>query len=65
VNLCKGRWDPDGGTATAYCWLVWIKGVSPRPPFWIPPGCRKALTLPTDRERFAAWSMPTDDEADE
>jgi hypothetical protein len=26
VNLCKGRWDPDGSTATAYIWLIWIKG---------------------------------------
>src|SRR5690606_26144519 len=25
VPLCKGRWDPDGDTATAYCWLVWLK----------------------------------------
>ncbi len=58
VNLCRGRWDPDGSTATAYCWLVWIKGRDPMPPFWIPPGQRQALTRPDDRERFAAWSIP-------
>jgi hypothetical protein len=54
VNLCKGRWDPEGSTATAYIWLVWIKGQSPRPPLWIPPGCREALTRPDDAIRFTA-----------
>lgn len=52
VNLCKGRWDPDGSTATDYIWLVWIKGEQPRPPFWIPPGQRQALEHADDRERF-------------
>jgi len=52
VNLCKGRWDPDGTTATAYVWLVWVKGKAPMPPFWIPPGQRESLTMPDDRERF-------------
>ena len=52
VPLCKGRWDPEGSTATAYMWLVWIKGAEPRAPFWIPPGCREALTRPDDTERF-------------
>jgi hypothetical protein len=34
-------------TATAYCWLVWIKG-APREPFqWIPP-CRAKLERPGD-----------------
>lgn len=62
VNLCKGRWDPDGSTATAYCWIVWksrkreqYHDHSARTAlFWIPPGCREALTRPTDRERFTA-----------
>ncbi len=54
VPLCKGRWDPDGDTATAYMWLVWIKGAEPRAPFWIPPGQRKALTRDDDVERFTA-----------
>lgn len=54
VNLCKGRWEPDGSTATAYIWLVWIKGAEPRAPFWIPPGCREALTHADDAERFTA-----------
>jgi methylase of polypeptide subunit release factors len=52
VNLCKGRWDPDGDTATAYIWLVWIKGKKPRAPFWIPPGCRETFAKPDDAERF-------------
>lgn len=52
VNLCKGRWDPDGTTATAYIWLVWVKGQKPRAPFWIPPGCREAFARPDDVERF-------------
>jgi hypothetical protein len=60
VPLCKGKWDPDGGTATAYCWIVWMRGREPMPPFWIPPGQRMALTKPDDRARFAAWSMPTE-----
>ncbi len=54
VNLCKGRWDPDGSTATAYIWLVWVKGRQPRAPFWIPPGQREALTRPDDEARFTA-----------
>jgi hypothetical protein len=52
VNLCKGRWDPDGSTATAYCWLVWHQGARPLPTFWIPPGCRETLTRPDDAVRF-------------
>ncbi len=58
VNLCKGRWDPKGGTATAYCWVVWIKGRDPLPMYWIPPGQKTALTKHDDRARFAAWSIP-------
>jgi hypothetical protein len=53
VNLCKGEWNPYGTTATAYCWLVWVKGQQPKPPFWIPPGCRESLTRPDDIARFA------------
>jgi len=52
VNLCKGRWDPEGSTATAYIWLLWVKGASPRAPFWIPPGCRETLSKPDDAIRF-------------
>ena len=52
VPLHKGRWEPDGGTFTAYAWLVWIKGMPPQPPFWIPPGCRKDLFKDDDVKRF-------------
>ena len=54
VNLCKGRWKPDGSTATAYIWLTWIKGAKSQAPFWIPPGQREALTRDDDAERFTA-----------
>jgi len=58
VNLCKGRWEPAGSTATAYIWLVWAKDSSPRAPYWIPPGCREALTKPDDAERFTLHPVP-------
>lgn len=57
VNCIKGRWDPDGSTDAAYVWLVWHKDRSRLPDYWIPPGQRKALTKPDDRERYAAWSL--------
>jgi len=34
-------------TATSYCWLVWVKGMTPQPFVHIPP-CRKLLTRPGD-----------------
>jgi hypothetical protein len=52
VPLCKGEWKPDGDTATAYVWLVWVKGMKPQAPFWIPPGQREALTHLDDAARF-------------
>lgn len=42
VPMVKGRLTAKGSTATAYCWLVWVKGVDPKPFAWIPP-CRKGL----------------------
>lgn len=55
ISLCEGRWEPFGSTATAYCWLVWVKDVTPQPPFWIPPGRRVAyFNQDTDIERFTA-----------
>ncbi len=61
VPLHKGRWEHDGATMTAYLWVVWIKGAEPRPPFWIPPICRKTLTKADDAKRFGV----IDDEEDE
>jgi len=58
VPLSVGRWDPDGGTATAYCWLVWVRDRAPLSLFRIPPGQREALSRPDDRAKFAAWSLP-------
>jgi hypothetical protein len=58
VPMVKGRWDPDASTATSYAWFVWRKGASGSPRiFWIPPGCRTALTHADDRLRFAAWTL--------
>ena len=58
VPMVKGRWDPDASTATSYAWFVWRKGASGLPRiFWIPPGCRAALTRADDRQRFAAWTL--------
>lgn len=54
VPLHKGRWEPDGSTLTAYCWLVWIKGEVPNPPFWIPPGRRIERSREGDMARFTA-----------
>jgi hypothetical protein len=62
VALHKGQWDPKGGTATAYIWLVWLKGAAPQAPFWIPPGCRERLTRPEDIKRFGK-SIAEDDAA--
>jgi hypothetical protein len=58
VPMHKGRWVPNGKTATSYCWIVWLR----HPPhnwlhtrmIWIPPGCRKALTRHDDAARFGA-----------
>lgn len=54
VPLHKGRWEPDGGTLSAYCWMVWRLDRTVRDTrlVWIPP-CRTALDLPRDRRRFA------------
>jgi hypothetical protein len=53
VAMVKGRWDPDASTATCYAWFVWLHGAAPCAPFWIPPGCKAALTNVNDRRRFA------------
>lgn len=53
VPMHRGEWKPKGSTATDYCWVCWKHGAEPRPPLWIPPGQRKALTRPDDAARFA------------
>lgn len=47
VVMHKGRLAPEGSTATAYAWLVWIDGESPTQLRWIAP-CRKRLERPGD-----------------
>jgi hypothetical protein len=42
VVMHKGRLAPEGSTATAYAWLIWIKGGADTQLRWIPP-CRKRL----------------------
>jgi hypothetical protein len=53
LPMVKGRCDPDASTATAYCWLVWVHGLKPKPTFWIPP-CRAQLERAGDYEVAAA-----------
>jgi predicted RNA methylase len=60
VPICKGEWKPHGSTATAYCWLVWVKDEPPGPTFWIPPGCRESLTREDDIARFAPQYLDVD-----
>lgn len=50
VPLHMGKWDPIGSSATAYIWLLWVKGMAPRAPFWIPPDSERTL-LATGRRR--------------
>lgn len=54
VPLLMGQYDPKASTTTAFMWLVWIHGATPRAPYWIPPGRRNALTKPDDAARFKA-----------
>lgn len=48
LPMHKGRVDPTGSTATAYCWIVWTPGhFGPTEFAWLPP-CRRALERPED-----------------
>ena len=47
VPLVKGRYDPKASTATAYCWITWLKGENPQPFRWIKP-CRHDLERQSD-----------------
>jgi hypothetical protein len=69
VPLLMGQYDPKASTTTAFMWLVWLKGAVPEAPFWIPPGCKDALTKPDDAERFTQHpvrraSTPTSEAAE-
>lgn len=57
--MFKGRWVPDGSTATDYAWFVWLKrglsdpDVSGPPRLMpIPPGTKAKLTRQADFDRF-------------
>jgi len=64
VNLCEGKWDPYGSTATAYCWLIWVRDMAPQPPLWIPPGQRKQFHYADDVDRFTAHPVIAPDGPD-
>lgn len=49
VVMHKGRLAPEGSTATAYAWLVWLKGCEPTQLEWIAPS-RKILERAGDYE---------------
>ena len=49
VVMHKGRLAPEGSTATAYAWLVWLEGESPTKLEWLAP-CRRRLERPSDYE---------------
>jgi hypothetical protein len=51
VPMVKGRLTATGSTATSYCWLVWLQGVTTTKLVWIPP-CRKKLERDED---YAAY----------
>jgi hypothetical protein len=47
VSMVKGCYNPDASHAIQYMWMLWVKGVKPQPPVWIPP-CKARLTRPDD-----------------
>lgn len=63
LPMHRGRWEPNGSTATSYVWVVWyaaeeLDGTSTTEFVHIPPGRQKALTRPDDIVRFAAKPAP-------
>lgn len=55
VPMCKGRWDPQASTATAYCWVVWLTRGKPRMRTeltWFPPGTKERCSRREDAARF-------------
>jgi hypothetical protein len=60
VVMHKGKLSADGSTATAYCWLVWVKGAHAGTRFeWVAP-CRKRLERPEDYVISGPISGPAD-----
>jgi hypothetical protein len=65
VPMQKGLWDPEGSTATAYAWVVWIKpfvGIEVRDEarmIWIPPGQQLKHHRTSDVAKFVKYEpMP-------
>ena len=58
VPMFKGRLDRAGSTATAYCWLIWIKDYKDTRFHWIPP-CRKRLERDIDYPANIKIDHPT------
>lgn len=60
VPMHKGRYEPKGGTATAYAWCVWMPGAARHGADcrlrWIPP-CKDQLFSPEDVNR---WCPPAE-----
>lgn len=57
IPMHRGRWLPDGSTATAYAWVIWLAGEGRWPDVpttWIPPGRKQRYTRPDDAARFGA-----------
>lgn len=52
VVMHKGRLAPEGSTATAYAWVIWLDGEFPTQLRWIAP-CRKRLERASDYESAA------------
>jgi hypothetical protein len=43
VPMLRGRYDPKGTTATAYCWFIWRHGAEGTRLIWIPPSKSKMM----------------------
>ena len=56
VPMHKGRWEPDGTTATAYCWVVWLTEAALENTLieWICPDAKRRFSRPEDAARFGA-----------
>jgi len=62
VPIARGKWDPDGKTATAYCWVIWrTDGHDGKPRLrWIAPGAAHRHSRPSDL-KLAANEAPVCD----
>jgi hypothetical protein len=60
VPMHKGRWEPQGSTATPYAWVIWSGSMCQRVPAqfatleFIPSGSKKRFLKPDDAHRFGA-----------